>query len=144
MIPPKLRADLPLYVRRAGLTILENDSAVTGYVSGRVYGPRTPQDVLWPFIRWGTSDATQFVATGHSGLQDEVMIHCFSDGADESEALLINGAVSLALDNVVAVLPSPYPAKATFSAIGSRVIPDAAEADKWHGIVRLRWACPTG
>lgn len=122
-----------LEVRRAIVTRLRADASVTALGSPalgqRIYGERTPATLTWPFVRYGQSDAVSSL-----GYDITAPIHVFSKAAFTDEAGDISEAIGASLDNLVLTLDGR---KAYLQYLGHQIIPDAAEADAWHGVVRI-------
>jgi len=139
-----------LYVKRATIATLKQAAGVVELVpAGRVYPLQRPDDPVWPFIGYGVPIAEPFAASCLNGSATTVAIHGYAqtegDGAEtksgEDTALLINAAIEAALDGATIELDDygcPYPATAHYTCVGSQVIQDGSEADKFHGFVSFR------
>lgn len=124
--------DYTLELRRAIILHLKADSGVTALVDAEdVFGMRQPAVHGWPFTRYGQPDTR---AAGH-GSDVSVTLHAFSKGAFDDECSQIAKALVAALNG--AVLPLDGPDVAQVHWRDSQIIPDAAEADAWHGLVRF-------
>lgn len=97
-------------------------------IGERVYGRRQPATLSWPFIRVSVADEGPL----RKGTEVRVTVHSFSKAQFDDEAETINGASQESLED--AVLDLSGSVKAYMSWIGSQVIPDATEADAWHGV----------
>ncbi len=128
--------DPTLALRRAIIGALKADSGVTDLVAdGRVYGERALAKPIFPFIRYGITDARPKRGTCWDGATIDLPIHAFSKAEFTDEAVNINRAIQLALDGKALQLEGGATAYVTWA--GSTVIPDAAEAGIWHGISRF-------
>jgi hypothetical protein len=100
----------------------------TGNVADRIYGRRQPASLTWPFCRVSVVDEGPL----RKGTEVRLTIHTFSKAQFDDECELLNGAVQTwGEDRVLELSPS---VKAYIVWTGSQVIPDAAEADAWHGV----------
>lgn len=123
--------DLTLPTRQAIVAHLRADTDVTDTAMGvRFYGERTPATVAWPFGRYGQTSLGQ--------LGGAIPLHFFSKAQFTDEVATIMAAVVLSLDGKVLTLEGGRKLHLTWpDAGGSQIIPDADEANAWHGIVRL-------
>jgi hypothetical protein len=94
----------------------------------RVYGRRQPAELIWPFLRVNIMNEGPL----RKGTEVRVTVHSFSKASFDDELEGINAAVQTALEDMVLDL-SPA-VKAFMIWIASQTVPDAAEADAWHGI----------
>lgn len=139
-----------LYVKRATIAALKAAADVVALVpAARVYPLQRPADPAWPFIGYGVPIAEPFTASCLEGSQSTVAVHDYAEttgaGVDtksgEDTALAINAAIEAALDGAAIDLTAhgcPYPATAHYTCVGSQVIQDGNEADKFHGFVSFR------
>jgi hypothetical protein len=137
-------SDPTLPTRQAIVTHLRADTNVTTLGSPslgtRIYGERAPGGTLsWPFVRYGQTDMGQ--------LGGPVPIHVFSKKQHTDEAATIMAAIVESLGGKTLELEDGRKIRLNYpDAGGSQIIPDAAEADAWHGIVRfdafIPRACP--
>lgn len=139
-----------LYVKRATIATLKGVAAVTALVpAARIYPLQRPADPAWPFIGYGAPIAEPFIASCLNGSASTVAIHDYAEttGAapdtksGEDTALAINAEIEAALDGAAIGLAAhgcPYPATAHYTCVGSQVIQDGNEADKFHGFVSFR------
>lgn len=93
---------------------------------------RSPAKVSWPFTRYGSPSSIPFLAQCIDGSTIKFTIHAFSKTQFEDEVAAINAALSAALDS--AVLDIGNGRKARIRWIASQILPDAAEADAYHGV----------
>ncbi len=118
-----------LSLRRAIVTHLRADSTVTSTAVGqRIYGERAPAAPVWPFVRYGQSDAVP-------GFQITAPIHVFSKAEYTDEAAEIAEIIGASLSGKVLALDDGRKARLRYA--GHQIIPDAAEASAWHAIVRI-------
>jgi hypothetical protein len=120
-IVPRLRADADLIA--IGDPPLSDDAETR-----RIYGRRSPAELTWPFLRVSIPDEVPL----RKGTQIRVTVHTFSKAQFDDEVEALNAAVQAGLEDAVLEL-SPA-TKAFVSWINSQVIPDAAEANAWHGL----------
>lgn len=140
--------DSSLPVRRASLTHLKGDAAVTALVpAGSIYPGVARATATWPFVRWGPPSAVPIRAACVDGSEIAAAFHAFAkprmDGADlvesaEDFAARIGAAVVLSLDRQRLDLDTPYPAAALWAWRNSQLLQDGAEADAWHWIGNFR------
>lgn len=128
--------DFHLPLREAIITALTADESVTDKVPAeRVYGMRQPAQTQWPFTRYGQPDSRA------AGLGEDISVslHGFSKAAYENECAEIMAALVNSLDGRVLSLDdgSENGVKAHLNWRGTQIIPDAAEANAWHGIARF-------
>jgi hypothetical protein len=103
-------------------------SAVDEAGNIRIYGRRSPAVLIWPFLRVSIADEGPL----RLGTEPRVTVHTFSKAQYDDEVETLNGRVQTILEGKVMELSSA--AKAYVTWISSQVIPDAAEADAWHGL----------
>lgn len=97
-------------------------------IGDRIYGRRQPAILTWPFIRISVADEGPL----RHGTVLRLTVHSFSKAQFDDECEAINGAIQASIEDAVLQLSGAR--KAFMSWIGSQVIPDAAEADAWHGV----------
>lgn len=125
--------DLTLPLREAAVTRLKATGGLTALVpEARVYGMRTLGTLTWPFTRYGSPDA----GAAGQGSEIDFTVHAFSKQAFEDECANICANIVEGLDGAVLTLTGGE--KAHVSWRRTQIIPDAAEANAWHGIVQLR------
>jgi len=126
-----------LYLRRAAVTRLRADATLTAIGAPplsddaemkRIYGPRSPATLTWPFVRVNLAGEN----TLRRGTSIRLTVHSFSKAQFDDEAESMNAAVQASLEDAVLEL-SPS-VKAFITWLSSQVIPDAAEANAWHGV----------
>lgn len=133
--------DLSLALRQAVIQTLRSDADLTALVPAtRNYGMRSPATLAWPFTRYGSPDALPFKGQCLDGATVAFAIHSFSKQEFEDECANINAAVASSLDELTVALDAAGGAKAHIAWRGSQIIPDAAEADAWHGVNRFEAA----
>lgn len=145
-----MRLDNAPLARRAGLTLLRADSALTALVGDRVYPEQRPAKVVWPFLAWGVMIETPFEAACMTGSQIDFAIHAYAETtgtggstvAGEKRAREIaNLAVSILVDAGeidLADHDADYPAKLHFTWAQTQAIQDRTEADAWHAFATMR------
>lgn len=122
--------DPTLPARQEIVTHLRADTNVTTTdVGNRVYGERTPADKEWPFALYeadfGQTDGT-------------VRLHVFSKAKFSDQVAKIMAAMVTSLGGKTLVMPDDRKLRLTYpEANGSQILPDGAEANAWHGIVRF-------
>lgn len=94
----------------------------------RIYGRRQPATLDWPFVRVSLADEGPL----RKGTRIRVTVHTFSKAQFDDELEGLNAGVQTALEDAVIELSAAR--KAYMVWISSQVIPDAAEADAWHGV----------
>lgn len=124
-----------LWLRQATVTALRANADLIALgdpaIADRVYGRRQPAELTWPFCRVSVADEGPL----RKGTDVRLTIHSFSKAQFDDECELINGAIQAALEDAVLQLSPAVKAFVTWD--GSQVIPDAAEADAWHGVNRF-------
>jgi hypothetical protein len=124
-----------LWLRRATVTLLRANADLVALgdppIADRVYGRRQPAILTWPFVRVSVADEGPL----RKGTDVRLTVHSFSKAQFDDERELIDGAIQEALENTVLELSPAVAAYVTWD--GSQVIPDAAEADAWHGVNRF-------
>ena len=141
--------ETPLYVRRAGLSLLRADAGLTAMVGDRMYPPQRPANAVWPFIGWGVAIDSPFAAACLDGNQLDVAVHCYAAtsgtgsgtvAGEERAGAIAAGVVRVLLGAGEVALDAYGLADATahFTWLSTQVIQDAAEADAFHAIVSLR------
>ena len=118
-----------LLLRRAIVAHLRADATVTALIpAARIYGARSPATPVWPFVRYGVSDAVP-------AYEITAPLHVFSKADFTDEAVLIADAIGNSLDEQVLGMSDGRNAHLRWA--GARVIPDAAEASAFHAIVTI-------
>jgi hypothetical protein len=130
--------DLSLPLRQAVITHLRADAGMLAELpAARIYGMRQQADTAWPFTRYGATDTIPQRAQCWDGQIVNLTLHVFSKGQFEDECAQISAAIVAALGDAVLTLGDVDATKAHFRWRSSQIVPDAAEAAAWHGIVRL-------
>lgn len=128
--------DHTLPLKNAIVSHLRADSALTALLNEEsIFGMRTPVDRPWPFARYGTPDASPRRAQCWDGSDNAITLHVFSKQTFEDETANILAAIVESLGDTVIELGGGE--KAYVQSRGSTIIPDAAEANAWHGIARF-------
>jgi hypothetical protein len=124
-----------LWLRRATVTLLRANADLVALgdppIADRIYGRRQPDILTWPFVRVSVADEGPL----RKGTDVRLTAHSFSKAQFDDECELIDNALQEALENAVIELSPAVTAYVTWD--GSQVIPDAAEADAWHGVNRF-------
>jgi hypothetical protein len=94
----------------------------------RIYGRRQPAELVWPFLRVSVADEGPL----RRGTDIRLTVHSFSKAQFDDECEQLNAAIQASLEDAVLDLSAAY--KATIVWTGSQVIPDASEANAWHGV----------
>jgi hypothetical protein len=125
-----------LRLRQAIVTTLRADAELIAIgdppLDDRIYGRRSPATLIWPFLRVSVVDEGPL----RLGTEPRVTVHTFSKAQFDDEVETLNARVQAILEDAVLEL-SPA-AKAFMRWIGSQTVPDAAEADAWHGVNSFR------
>jgi hypothetical protein len=126
-----MAVDPTLPLRQAVIRTLRADDALTALLPAeRIYGERSPAELTWPFVRYGQADIGQ--------VGGSLPIHVFSKQQFTDEAASIASAIVDALDGRSLALDGGRKATLTWpEASGTQIIPDSAEADAWHAIIRF-------
>jgi hypothetical protein len=140
--------DSSLPVRRAGLTHLKGDAAVTAVVPAASIYPGTAGSVpSWPFVRWGPPSAIPIRSACVDGSEIAAAFHAFAKPRYVGSALVesaedhvarIGAAITRSLDRQRLVLDASYPGTALWIWRNSQLMQDGAEADAWHWIGNFR------
>lgn len=130
-----------LSIRRAIITALKDDPAITALVGDGIYTGVVTQPA-WPFIRYGFPISEPIYASGWNLDAFELTLHVFSKGEDEQEvtriaALVVNRLheADLTLDMAGGLL--------MLQRTGFQLLPDVAnEGSAYHAV--LNFAAVTG
>lgn len=126
-----------LWLRRTLVTTLRADAELVALGTPplgddpdtkRIYGRRSPDVLIWPFIRVNVTDEGPL----RKGTQPRVTIHTFSKAQFDDEVETLNARLQAMLED--AVLELSGTTKAFMSWVSTQTVPDAAEADAWHGL----------
>lgn len=123
-----------LYLRREAVTSLRATPDLTSIgdppisQDNRIYGRRQPDELTWPFLRVSVADEGPL----RKGTDVRLTIHTFSKADFDDECEMLNAAVQAWGEDRVLQLSASVKAFVTWSA--SQVIPDASEANAWHGV----------
>ena len=127
--------DLTLPLRQAIVSLLRTDTDLTALVPAeRVYGERSPASPTFPFVRYGVSDIG---ATGGA-----TSLHVFSKSGFTDQAANIAARIVEALDGKTLATGSRKVTLTWPERNGTQIIPDSAEADVFHAIVRFDVSAP--
>jgi hypothetical protein len=120
-----------LYLRRAAVESLRATPELTDFgtppIADRIYGRRQPATLTWPFVRVSIADEGPL----RKGTDVRLTIHTFSKAKFDDECEQLNAAVQAWGEDRVLELSPSVTAYVTWA---SQVIPDASEADAWHGV----------
>jgi hypothetical protein len=126
--------DLSLELRKAVVGHLLADAALTALVpAARIYGEQAPATPAWPFIRYGLPITAGYEATCWDGSTGTVTIHAFAEGPGMDKAARIAA-------RIVASMAALAPAALGITDnewIGTNIVRDSAEADKYHAIIQF-------
>lgn len=134
--------DTSLPLRQAVIETLRADTALIALgepalSDDRIYGMRAPSKLTWPFVRYGAVDSLPYKSQCTDGAVIGFTVHSFSKADFEDECAGINAALVTALDGRSIDLDADFEAMAHIRWVGSQIIPDAAEANAWHGVNRF-------
>ncbi|KQX18420.1 tail completion protein gp17 [Sphingomonas sp. Root1294] len=129
-----------LPVRRKLIAALKGDAPLVAIVGARIYPAKEPDPVTWPFMRLDGASSSPFRADGGAGGEVTGLIHCFVKGGGsildpEATCATINSHVVRIIEAMDAVALTGDTDLAVHARL-SQVIPDPAEADAFHGVVR--------
>lgn len=130
-----------LEVRGAIIAALKGDVQLEAIVGERIYPPKTPATLTWPFIRLGVLSSAPLRPDGGFGGDVSGVVHCFTklDSATvpdpEAQARQINAHIARVLDAIgdTAISPLALAVHVTLA----QVFDDPSEADAWHGVVSI-------
>lgn len=142
-----MATDSTLPVRRAMLTLLKDDPAMTALVAAAsIYPQAPPAQPTWPFIKPGPPAGTPIRASCVDGQEITVAFHGFAkarhNGAGgmletaEDHAARIGAQMARTLDRRRVTLPGGHIAKITWT--GSQLLQDGAERDAFHTLQTFR------
>lgn len=128
-----MAVDLSLELRQAIVVYMRANAGVVAQLGQRFFGERPPEDVEWPFARYGFDTVDPFLATGVNGGEIDVTIHTFAKGDSTDVLKPINKAVVAALDDAQLELDDGWCLDLTF--VQAQTLPDGP--DGFHGVVRF-------
>lgn len=130
--------DTSLAARRTVIAEAKQIPAVAAIVGQKVYS-RVPEQVVWPYVRYGVDDTAPFRATGIDGANIQILLHAFHFGETDDDCRALNSALSDNLGERVLDLTAEagFPAKMTLRWIRSQMLRDTERVDGWHGIVQF-------
>lgn len=141
--------DYSLPVRRAILTALKGNDALTAIVPAANIHPQSPAGTpSWPFVKYGAPSPLPISAACVDGSEITVALHSFakprtSAGAvvetAEDHAARIGAFVAAALDRIRLTLDGGTHAKVRWT--GSQLLQDPDEADAFHHVANFRVRC---
>lgn len=120
---------------------LKADAALNAIVpAARVFPSKTPAALTWPFIRIGDHINTPNRLDGGSGGDVSGVVHCFTKASTstpdaQKQARQINAHIARIIDATEALQADEL--DVSIHVTLTQVIPDAAEADAFHGIVSI-------
>lgn len=127
--------DISASVKAGMLAALDASAAVTALVPvSRIYPGQVQSEPVYPFIRYGQPVITPYEDNCGYGTAVSVPIHVFA--ATRATPSPVNGE-SLCATICAAVVNALSSAQAFYAIdwTDTQIIPDASEADVWHGIV---------
>lgn len=122
-----------LSARGTIIAALKADTALIAVVpASRIWPSKTPPSPTWPFIRLDSLNAVPARYDCAEGSEITGTVHFFSKASatvldPEAEAASVCDLIAAALEGIEECHVE-----------SAQVIPDAAEADAYHGIVRFR------
>lgn len=120
--------DPSLPLRQAIVTLLKATPELIALLpADQVHGEQPPANPAFPFTRYGVTESTS--------REVRFPIHSFSRADFTDEVAAINAAVADALDGRRIDLTEGMHTYLRW--VGSTILPDAAEASAYHGIVRF-------
>lgn len=132
--------DSTLPVRRAILTLLKSDAALTALVpAARIYPQSPPAGPAWPFIRYGTPSVLPLRASCLDGCEIEVAVHGFTKATEtesaEDRGAKIGAAIARAIDGRTVEIAG---GRVALRWTGSQLLQDGDEAGAYHAVVNIR------
>lgn len=127
-------ADLTLPLRRAVITHLKTDPAITALVGQRVYN-ETPADPVWPFILYGNPFSSAYEQSCADGIEAELTIHAFAKGPTSDAASGIAAAIVKSLTDGPVFDPAGDVRADAFEWERTQTIRDSDEKSAYHAIV---------
>lgn len=134
--------DSSLHVRRAVISRLKADAAVSAIVGDRVFAVASAEPT-WPFVRYGVAVALPRRASCLDGARLSLSLHAFAKDSDDVDGLdqvqELAAAIASALDGAsVDLADAPYDARLYDIAwLTTQTIEDSEEASAFHAIVQL-------
>lgn len=135
--------DPSLSVRGKIIAALKADAGLAAIVpAARIYPSKTPETVVFPFIRVPMLTGTVAELDGGSGSDQSGVIHCFTKLSatvldPEAQAATINAHIVRIVSGIDAI-PLGDGESLGVHALQTQVLEDGAEADAFHGIVQVR------
>lgn len=137
--------DSTLAVRRALMTAMKADTALTALVpAARIY-PQVPDKTpTWPFVRYGSPTSVPLRASCLDGAEHTIAIHAFAKQRKqgqsavetaEDHAARIGAAIARALDARTLTVDG---GKLKVNWRGSQLLIDGDERDAFHAVVNFR------
>lgn len=127
-------ADLTLPLRRAVITHLKTDPAITALVGQRVYN-ETPADPVWPFILYGNPFSSAYEQSCADGIEAALTIHAFAKGPTSDVANGIAAAIVKSLTDGPVFDPVGDVRADAFEWERTQTIRDSDEKSAYHAIV---------
>lgn len=141
--------DLTLPVRRAMLTALKADAALTGIVAAASIHPQAPAArPQWPFVKMGSPSGIPVRAACVDGNEITLAVHGFSKGRWDSDVLQetaedhaarIGAAIADALGGKSLALDDGGNARVRWT--GQQLLIDGDEAGAFHTVQNFRVRC---
>lgn len=141
-----MAGDLTTELRRAALTQLRNDPALTAIIpKASIYNGSAPLTPAWPFILWGATIAAPFEATCLAGEDTRCTVHAFVGPRKNAAGGTLEtgedqvGRVAVALKNALHRRTLSIPSgTATLRQISVNRLRDGQAADEWHLVADFR------
>lgn len=127
-------ADLTLPLRRAIITHLKTDPAITALVGNRVYN-ETPANVVWPFVLYGNPISDAYEQSCAEGIEASLTIHVFAKGPTSDAANEIGAAIVKSLTAGPVFDPAGSLRADAFEWERTQTIRDTDEKSAYHAIV---------
>lgn len=142
-----MATDQTLPVRRAVLTAMKADDALTAMVPEGSIHPQAPLGALsWPFIKWGAPAGIPIKASCVDGNEIIVAVHGFAKRREngsgqvietaEDHAARIGSGIAAALDGKSLALSAGGHARVRWT--GSQLLQDGDESDAFHSVQNFR------
>lgn len=134
-----MSVDLSLQLKGQVILHLSENVPLTEIIPGdRMFGMATPANVAWPVLRYGSAITSPYEASCWSGSRVRVTLHAFAettqslageDAAGEMASRIVEAMKSFAPSGGIRVVSCDW--------VGTRIISEDSEADRWHAIVEF-------
>lgn len=117
---------------------LASDASILQMVPAeRVFGMSTPALVAWPFIRYGSPIVAPYEASCWPGSRVRATLHAFAETSQTESGDDVTGRLaSRIVESMKRFSPSGM-GLVMCDWLGTRLIREDAEADRWHGVVEF-------